>query len=136
VRANNLIRIRKNLRIKFQNKFDTFPSEFIPSRLDEKFLLKAIALVEEKMSEIDFNIDYLCTELSMSRSTLHRKLKSLTNQSTSEFINSIRLKTAAQLIKQNKGSISEIAYSVGFNSIPYFNVSFKKKFGTTPTDYK
>jgi len=135
-RIKNLIALRNSLKRKYQDDLIVIPSEVTTTSMDEEFLLKAVKIVEENMSNENFAINFLCDELAMSRPTLHRKLKALTNQSTSEFINAIRLKHAARLIRQNAGSISEIAYRVGFNNIPYFNVSFKKQFGITPTEFK
>jgi len=135
-RIKNLIALRNRLKRKYQDELIVNPSEVTTSSLDEEFLSKAILTVRENMSNPIFGISFLCDELAMSRPTLHRKMKALTNQSTSEFINTIRLKHAARLIRENAGSISEIAYNVGFNSIPYFNVTFKKHFGVTPTEFK
>lgn len=136
VRIKNLIVLRNRLKRKYQDELLVNPAEVTTSTLDEAFLSKAIQVVEEQMSNENFAINILCDELAMSRPTLHRKLKALTNQSATEFINSIRLKHAARLIRQNAGNISEIAYKVGFNNVPYFNVSFKKQFGVTPSDFK
>ena len=66
---------------------------------------------------------------------LHRKLKALTGQSTTEFIRSQRLKLAIKLLKENKISISEIGYTVGFNDPSYFAKCFKQEYGTSPTEY-
>jgi YesN/AraC family two-component response regulator len=134
-RIVNLISIRAELRRKYRDELNISPAEVTTNTIDEAFLTKAIQFVEQNMRREDFSIEQLYQELAMSRSLLHKKLKALTNQSASEFINDIRLRNAARLLKQKSGSISEIAYRVGYNSISYFNVSFKKKFGVTPTEY-
>jgi len=134
-RIANLIAMRAELRQKYRDELNINPGEVTTNAIDEAFLTKAIRLVEENMANEDFNIENLYRELAMSRSMLHKKLKALTNQSASEFITDIRLRNAARLLKQKSGNISEIAYSVGFNSISYFNASFKRKFGITPTGY-
>jgi len=134
-RVANLISIRAELRRKYRDELNISPAEVTTNPIDEAFLTKAINFVEENMAREDFSIEHLYKELAMSRSLLHKKLKALTNHSSSEFINDIRLRNAARLLKQKSGSISEIAYRVGYNSISYFNVSFKKKFGVTPTEY-
>jgi AraC-like DNA-binding protein len=74
-------------------------------------------------------------EIAMSRVQLHRKLKALTGQSTSEFIRTIRLKRAASLLEQGYGSISEVMYAVGFNSVSYFASNFKQRYGVNPSQY-
>jgi AraC-like DNA-binding protein len=71
----------------------------------------------------------------MSRSVLYRKLSALTGQSANEFINTIRLKRAAQLLEKQKFTVSEITYMVGYNDPQYFSKSFKKLFGKTPSGY-
>lgn len=134
-RITNLIDLRTALRRKYRDELNISPAEVTTNAIDEAFLTKAIQFVEQNMCREDFSIEQLYQELAMSRSLLHKKLKALTNQSASEFINDIRLRNAARLLKQKSGSISEIAYSIGYNSISYFNVSFKKKFGVTPTEY-
>jgi len=71
----------------------------------------------------------------MSRVQLYRKVSALTNLNVSEFIRTIRLKEAAQLLKNASGTISEIAYQTGFNNLSYFSKSFKETFGKTPLEY-
>jgi YesN/AraC family two-component response regulator len=134
-RIRNLLTIRKALQKKYRETLLIDPSEIVTNSMDEAFLTKAILLVEEHMREADFGVEVLYRELAMSRSSLHKKLKALTNQSATEFINTIRLKEAARLLRQQRGTISEIAYIVGFSSIPYFNVCFRRLFGLTPTQY-
>ncbi len=71
-------------------------------------------------------------EMNMTRSTLFRKLHALTGQSPTEFIRTIRLKSAASLLKQHFGNVTQVSLEVGFNNLSYFNRSFKKLFGVSP----
>ena len=103
--------------------------------LDEKFLNRAIRVVEERCEESDFGITELCDALNVSRSNLHRKLKALTNQSTSEFIRSIRIYRAADLLKDSNLTVTEVAYQVGFQSVSYFSRSFSEQMGASPTEW-
>ncbi|MFQ5630694.1 MAG: helix-turn-helix transcriptional regulator, partial [bacterium] len=73
--------------------------------------------------------------VAMSRSQLHRKLQALTGQSTHEFIRAYRLKRAAQLLQHNTGTVSEICYDVGFNSLSHFAKAFREMFGKSPSKY-
>lgn len=134
IRISNLLEIRKLLREKFMRSIEVNPSEVTSNSLDEQFLENLLKVIEENMSDTDFTVEKMCEIAGMSRSNVHKKLKSLVNQSATEFINSIRIKRAAQLLKQNAGYISEIAYEVGFNSLSYFNKIFKKHFDKTPTE--
>jgi signal transduction histidine kinase/ligand-binding sensor domain-containing protein/DNA-binding response OmpR family regulator len=136
VQIVNLLESRKNLRERFGNEINIVPSEISCSSADDRFLSKAMQIVEDHLAESEFNVDDFVREMGMSRSSLHIKLKALTNKSTTEFIRSIRLKTAAALLKQSDQSISEIAYRTGFATPPYFSKCFKKSFGMLPTEYR
>jgi len=136
VRVRNLIKIREQLRVKFRSEMTVKPAGIIVPSRQKVFLNKFIAIIEENIEDGNFNIESLCNEIGMSRAQLHRKIKAITNQSTTEFIRNYRLQKAAELIKQDAGNMAEIAYRVGFNSQAYFNKSFQELFGCTPTEYK
>lgn len=136
VQIVNLLESRERLRERFGNEINIVPSEISCSSADDRFLGRAIQIVEEHLTESEFSVEDFVREIGMSRSSLHIKLKALTNKSTTEFIRSIRLKTAAALLKQSNQSISEIAYITGFATPPYFTKCFKKFFGKLPTDYR
>jgi AraC-like DNA-binding protein len=104
--------------------------------IDEIFLKQAVTKVEEKLAEENFDFDQFAIDMATSKSTLHRKLKSLTGLSPGEFIRNIRLKHAALMLSKNTGNISEIAFAVGFNDPKYFSRCFKIEFGLTPREYQ
>src|SRR5690606_35183051 len=103
---------------------------------DEAFLSKAISLVEENITNADFNVSTFIDEMNTSRTVIYTKLKALTGQNLSTFIRTIRLKKAAILLSQTNMNISQIAYEVGFNDLKYFRESFKEYFQLTPSEYK
>jgi AraC-like DNA-binding protein len=103
--------------------------------MDEKFIKKAREIVEDYMSDSEFDVQKFVTEMGMSRSVLYRKLRAVTNQSANEFINLIRLKRAAQLLEKKTMNVSEISYMVGFNDPQYFSKCFRKQYGKTPSQY-
>lgn len=103
---------------------------------DKQFIADAIALIEENMDEEKFGVESLGKELGLSRTHLFRKFKSLTGCAPNDFIRQIRLKKAAQLIKEGKYSISEITYMVGFKTPANFSTSFKMFYGSSPKKYK
>ncbi len=102
---------------------------------NEKFLVRVIEIVEEHLEDSDFDVEKFAGEMFMSRSQLHRKLKAITGYSTTEFIRFIRLKRAAQLLEANSGTVTEIAYKVGFDNIGYFSKCFKEVFGIPPSQF-
>jgi AraC-like DNA-binding protein len=100
------------------------------------FLEKAIKAVENNIGNEKFTVIDLSNEMNLSHSQLHRKLKALVNQSTTQFIRSIRMQRAEDLLKNNAGTIAEIAYMVGFVDPSYFTKTFSKHFGYLPSDVK
>ena len=134
-RVNNLIEQRKRLRERFTKELNVKLSDITVTSIDEKFLQKAVTLVDQHLKDEKFDISMFREKMNMSSSTLFRKLSALTNQSPTEFIRTLRLKRAASLLSQNFGNITQISLEAGFNNISYFNKSFKKMFGVTPTDY-
>jgi signal transduction histidine kinase/DNA-binding response OmpR family regulator len=136
VRVKNLIRQRQLLREQFAKKLSVDPADIAVTSADERFLKRALDILEKRISDADFTAEQFAIEVGLSRPVLYRKLRGLTGQTISEFIRSIRLKRAAQLIKQKNGNISEIAYQVGFNHLSYFAACFKKQFGVAPKDFK
>lgn len=105
-------------------------------QIDRNFLQKAIALVEKHFENPEFSNDDFIAGLNMSRQTVYRKLKGLTNQSVSDFIRTIRLKKAAALLLSTDLTISEIAYLVGFKAQSHFSKYFREQFGTYPTEFR
>ncbi len=100
------------------------------------FIEQAEQIVLAHLQHPDFNISELASQLNVSHSSLHRKIKASANQSPTEFIRDIRLKKAIMLMKDNKYNIDEISTYVGFNSTSYFMRSFKRKYGNTPKEYR
>lgn len=134
-RMRNLIEQRRRLRQRFNHQNGLKPEEIAATPLDERLLKKALAIIEENMSDPDFGVAKFVNKIGMSRVQLHRKIHSLTGQSTSEFIRVVRLNRAAQLLKQQHDTITQIAFLVGFNSSSYFSRAFYKHFGVSPSDY-
>lgn len=134
-RIENLINSREQLRLTYQTMIGINPEKIEVSSLDEKFIKKALEVVEENISNADFSVEDLSREVGMSRVSLYKKLLSLTKKSPVEFIRIIRLKRAADLLENSQLSVSEIAYQVGFNSPRYFTRYFKEYYNELPSDY-
>jgi signal transduction histidine kinase/ligand-binding sensor domain-containing protein/DNA-binding response OmpR family regulator len=134
-RIQNLIENRKLLKQRYSKDLTLTPKDVTLTSPDEKFLTKTLDIIEKYISDSNFNVDKLVAEIGMSRSVYYRKLKNLTGQSANDFIKTIRLKRAAQILQQNKFTISEVSYEVGFNDPQYFSKCFHRHFGKTPTQY-
>ncbi len=134
-RVWNLLESRQLLRERYRKEINLQPVNVAITSPDEKFLSKAMSYIEKNIAESNLSVEDLGREVGMSRVTLYRKIKALTNQSAVEFIRTIRLKRAAQLLEQNKLNVSEIAYMVGFMDIDYFRRCFKEQYGYTPKEY-
>lgn len=122
--------------LKDDTSLESVAENITDNNADKDFIDRVISLIEDNIGNTDFDIDFLCREMAMSRSTLYRKFPEITGQKPTEFIRSIRLKKAAIMIKESRYSISEIANMCGFASPSYFNRRFKEMFGVAPTDYR
>jgi AraC-like DNA-binding protein len=126
---------QKFLQKKFQAQIEVNPSEVTVTPVDEKFLKQALEIVEKHMDEPEFSVEDFSREMFMNRVTLYRKILSITGKTPLEFIRSIRLKRAVQLLEKSGMSIAEIAYEVGFNNPKNFSKFFKEEFQVTPSQY-
>jgi len=100
---------------------------------EEEFISKLLGITEANLSEQDFDLDNLSSEICISRPQLYRKVKALTGRSPNDFVHDIRMNKALALLKQKKANITEIAFETGFNSPSYFTKCFTEKFGCTPS---
>jgi signal transduction histidine kinase/ligand-binding sensor domain-containing protein/DNA-binding response OmpR family regulator len=138
VRVNKLIELRDMLKERYSRKIslgEMHNPEIQMESPDELFLQKTIATILEKMVESEFNGDALAGEMAISRMGLHRKIKALTGQTTGEFIRNIRLKKACELLSVHGKNISEVCYTVGFNSPSYFTTCFTEVYKMTPSEF-
>ncbi len=136
VRVRNLIYQRKQLRKKFSKSTIIKPAEVTEVSVDRAFLEKVISTIEKHFSDEQFTVEKLSDEMNMSVSQLNRKLNALIDQPPGQMIRTYRLQRAADLLKQNAGTVAEICYKVGFNDQAYFSRAFKKEFGCSPSEYK
>lgn len=105
------------------------------NKADEQFMEKVIEIIHENITDSNFNVERLAESVFMSRSSLHRKIKALTELPPTDFIRLIRLKKAAELIQSGQYRIGEVCYLVGINSSSYFIKLFQKQFGMTPKEF-
>jgi len=138
-RIKNLLEQRKRLHEHFR-KYGLVESakggeEKNITPCDQKFVRKAVEVINEHISDTSFGVEMLADDMAVSRSLLLKKIEVLVGESPNELIRRIRLDKAANLLKHNSGNISEIALEVGFTNPSYFAEAFKKQFGVPPSQY-
>ena len=111
------------------------PPEKSVSSPNDKFLQKLVCIIENNISDPTFGTVKISREIGVSRTQLYRKMAALTEMTVKEFIRSVRLKRACQLILQQEMNISEVAYNVGFQQVAYFRKCFKDVYKMTPSEY-
>jgi signal transduction histidine kinase/DNA-binding response OmpR family regulator len=143
VRVRNLIGQRQRLYRHFKTQAADSTSAVNPLQLTERTLLKAeqqfmdrlTTLVMQQIDNADFTVEKLAEGVNMSRVQLHRKLKALANTTATDFIRQIRLTKAAELLQTGEQSVSQVAYSVGFDNLSYFAKVFQEHYGVLPSYY-
>jgi len=135
IRIANLLVQRAKLRQKYESISDLDESDGTSDTLDERFMKKVNAIISDRIHNFDFDVGVLQEELGMSRVHLYRKLKALTGESPSSLIHNRRMRTAARMIREKKGNLTEIALSIGISNPSYFSRSFREYYGVSPRDY-
>ncbi|MFC1760715.1 response regulator [Planctomycetota bacterium] len=133
--VTNLLESRRRLQSHFQKDPSLQVEKITGNPIDERFLKRALGIVETHLADYEFSIDSFSKHMHMSHSTLYRKIKALTGQSPSVFIRTVRLKHAAKLLKTGHYNVSEVAYQVGFLDMAYFSTCFKTQFQCTPSQF-
>jgi signal transduction histidine kinase/CheY-like chemotaxis protein/ligand-binding sensor domain-containing protein/AraC-like DNA-binding protein len=135
LRIDKLISQKNQRQSTFSQKLEVNPKEITITSIDEQLIQKALGYMEDNMDNPDYSVQQFSQDLGMDRTVLYKKLQSITGLSPSEFIRSIRLKRAAQLLIQGQYPVAEVAEKVGFNTQKYFSKYFKEAFGVTPSKY-
>ena len=132
-RVHNLIKQRRRLREQFNAGL--FPVKKPNYPAESRVLKKIRAVMQENLSDPAFNIESLAKQCNMSYSAVYDHIKKEFNKPPSELLRTMRLESAAELLRNEKGNVSEIAYAVGFESLSYFGKRFREHFGMTPSNY-
>ena len=135
-RVNNLIMSRRKLLADSQKAQNLFPAAPQLINRDQQFVLRFEQAVSQGLSNPEFSVDHLAQMLAIERSTLFRKVRAVFNASPSELIAKARLTWAQELLRSEEGTITDIAFTVGYGSVAHFSHSFKKAFAMTPSAYR
>ena len=134
-RVANLIRLRKQFQQNLNREMTRQPVKLTVSPVEKEFIKELKTVIEKNISDPDFNVEELRRKLYMSRATLYRKISALSGESPTDFIRSYRLERALKLLENNFGSVTEVAFEVGFSSRAYFTKCFREKFHHLPSSY-
>ncbi len=133
--VHNLLASRELMRRKFSQQVVALePQQMRLNDPDQHFIQKLMKVIDEQMENPEFGVVALGEEIGMSKSVLYKKICALTDLSPADFIKSMRLKKAADLLQQNVLSVYEVASLVGFNDRKYFSREFKKQYGKSPSE--
>jgi signal transduction histidine kinase/ligand-binding sensor domain-containing protein/DNA-binding response OmpR family regulator len=136
-RVDNLIASRQRLLARYETRppQPLRVTEVSVTSADESFLTRVQATVEERLGDSDLTVEGLAEALACDRSYLLRKLRTLTGETPSGLIRSLRLQRAEQLLRAGAGAVSEIAYAVGFKSVAHFSNAFQERYGERPSAF-
>jgi signal transduction histidine kinase/DNA-binding response OmpR family regulator len=134
-RIKNLIDLRRQLQEKFQRQMVLQPEEIKITSIDQRFIKKMLQIIETNIGDPDLNVEALSEKMDISRVTLNKKIMALTGETATGFIRSYRLKRAMQLLKENFGTVLDVAMEVGFSSSAYFTKCFREKFHQLPSTF-
>lgn len=134
-RIKSIVRNRKIIReraLKLIKETDNKP--ILANDMNDKFVKKALEVVRQNIANSEFGKDEFASAMNVSSSLLYKKIKSLTDQSPVDFIKSIRLNYALELLQAKQHSVTEVSEFCGFSSVGYFSTAFKKYYGKAPTE--
>jgi DNA-binding response OmpR family regulator len=134
-RIKNLIELRRQFQQNLNREMTLQPAKMQVPSIDKEFLKDMQKVINENLSEPEFNVDQLSRKLYMSHATLYRKIHALTGETPTDFIRTCRLKRGAELLKSKHGNVGDVAFEVGFSSTSYFIRCFKEKFHRLPSSF-
>ena len=135
LRINKIIEMNVKRQEIFNQEIKIEPSRITITPLDRQLVEKAIQIVEDNISETEFSVEELASSLNISRSYFYKKMIKITGKKPIEFIRTIRMKRAQQLLTESQMQVSEIAYTLGYNSPKVFSKHFKDEFNISPSEF-
>jgi len=134
LRLEKLIELREILRKRYSGDGQFESSGDQDFRLEDSFMQKVREVMTENLSDESFDVEQLCRAVYMSRAQLYRKFKSLTDKTIGEYLRTLRLKQAREMLASGKVNVSEAAYRTGFKNLSHFSRVFTEEFGINPSD--
>jgi ligand-binding sensor domain-containing protein/signal transduction histidine kinase/DNA-binding response OmpR family regulator len=125
----------RKLKERYSREAHVEAMELVHSEKDREFMTQLLRTIDSQLANPDFDIDWLCQEMGMSRTRLYQKIKGISRQSIGDFIRTIRLKKAVQIMTHEDVTLTEVMMRVGIQTQSYFTKAFKKEFGKTPGQF-
>lgn len=135
-RVNRLFELRDEARHRFAENVSINPEALTTDAEEEQFVQKLLANIEANISNTDYTVDQLALDAGIGRTRLYQMMRTLLGITPNDFLRSVRLKRAAQLLATTTLPITEVAMQTGFNTPRYFSTHFKNMFGVLPSEYR
>ena len=129
----NIFEQGTKLKERYAKDYHIQARELVHSTQDKEFMDKLLNIIDKQLVNPELDIDFLCSEIGMSRTKLYQKIKGITGQAIGDFVRTIRLKTAVHIMSHEDVPLSEVMYRIGIQTQSYFTKAFKKEFGKTPS---
>jgi len=131
----NIFEQKRKLKERYLKDYKSDARDLVHSTKEKEFIDRLSGIINAELKNPDLDVDFVCTAMGMSKTKLYQKIKTITGESIGEFIRSIRLKKAAQIMTHEDVLITEVMYRVGIQTQSYFSKAFKKQFGKTPSQF-
>jgi AraC-like DNA-binding protein len=133
--VSNIFEQTEKLKQRYAKDYLSEATELVHSEKDKEFFQKLINMIEDNIQDLDLDVDFLCKHLYISRTKLYQKIKGISDQSVGEFIRTVRLKRAIQIMTHEDVSMNEVADRIGLQSNSNFSRAFKKEYGKSPLQF-
>jgi signal transduction histidine kinase/DNA-binding response OmpR family regulator len=131
----NIFEQHKKLRERYTRNYNAQVKDLVNNCRDKEFMEQLLQIIESQLTNPDLDIDYLCNKIGMSRTKLYNKIKQITGQSINDFVRTLRLKKAVEIMTHEDVPFTEVMFRIGIQSQSYFTKAFKKEFGKTPSQF-
>jgi signal transduction histidine kinase/DNA-binding response OmpR family regulator/ligand-binding sensor domain-containing protein len=133
--VSNIFEQAEKLKQRYAKDYLSEATELVHSEKDKEFFQKLINIIEVNIQDLNLDVDFLCRHLYISRTKLYQKIKGISGQSVGEFIRTVRLKRAIQIMTHEDVSMNEVADRIGLQSNSNFSRAFKKEYGKSPLQF-
>jgi len=131
----NIFDQKQKLKDRYIKDHDAEAKDLVHSAKDKEFMDDLLAIIDAQLTNPELDAELICTSIGMSRTKLYQKIKTITGQSINDFVRSIRLRKAVEIITHEDVSMADVIFRVGIQTQSYFSKAFKKEFGKTPSQF-